>query len=143
MRVRKRIQLSKRAFRSAITNGTDILAEVDGRSATARRYRDLIALHVGDLGGADAGLSEGQHCLVRRAACLTVQLEIMESKFAQDGGADTRELDVYQRTSNSLRRLLESLGIHRGRVARDVTPSLDEYLGRRGRRSVINGEVSR
>ena len=36
------------------------------------------------------------------------------------------QLLLYQRTANSARRLLESVGLKRR--AKDITPSLDEYL---------------
>jgi hypothetical protein len=39
--------------RSRITNGKDILPGIDGRSAAARRYQDLIANLVSDAGGID------------------------------------------------------------------------------------------
>jgi hypothetical protein len=110
--------------RSRITNGSSLLPSVDGRSIWARRLRDLIVLHENDYGGADA-ISEAERSLVRRAAALTVELELMEVKFAANGGAKAWELDSYQRAANSLRRLLESLGLQRR--ARDVT-GLGEIL---------------
>ena len=130
MQHRKRLDLSPLKVRSAITNGSTVLAGLDHRSAWARRFRDLLHAHESDLGGYDA-LSEGQRSIVRRCAMLELQCELMESKFAANKGAATRpELEIYQRASNSLRRLLESLGLHRGRRARDITPDPIEY-GRR------------
>jgi hypothetical protein len=123
-------------LRSRLTNGKTLLQEIDGRSAQARRFRDLFGLYVADLGGEDAGLSEGQLSLARRAACLTVELERLETVFAQNEGATDFQLATYQRTANSLRRLLESLGIARGRVARDVTPDLQTYLRTRRSRNI-------
>ena len=111
--------------RSRISNGSSILPGVDGRSCWARRLRDLIDLHLSDLGGEDAA-SEAERSIIRRAACLTVELEHLELAFALAGAATPEQLDLYQRTANSLRRLLESVGIERR--ARDVTPSLSEYL---------------
>ncbi len=116
-------------IRSAITNGSHVLAEVDHRSALMRRLRDLIALHTSDLGGADL-VSESEQRLIRRAAMLTLQLEMLDSKFAAaDALAGERDLDLYQKLSNTLRRLLTSLGLQRR--AKTVTPSLDEYLASR------------
>jgi hypothetical protein len=119
---RKRLTPSLACFKSAITNGSALLHNVDGRSATMRRLRDIIHAHQADLGGA-AELSEGQRAILRRAALLQLQLEMMEQKFAlrEDGCASGKEMETYQRSSNSLRRLLESLGLHEGRKARDVT----------------------
>jgi hypothetical protein len=94
-----------------------------------RRLRDLIQSHEGDLGGADL-LSEGQKNLIRRASMLELQLEMLDRKFAVDDGAATaRDLDVYGRALGNLRRCIETLGLHRGRRPRDVTPpSMDELL---------------
>ena len=50
----------------------------------------------------------------------------MESGFATAGEALPAQIDLYQRTANSLRRLLESIGLKR--VPRDVTPSVADYV---------------
>lgn len=114
--------------RSRVTNGSEVLPGVDGRSAWVRRLRDLINLHVSDLGG-DANVSEAERSLVRRAATLTVELERMEAGFATAGEARASDLDLYQRTAGNLRRILESLGLERRQ--RDVTPSLSTYVASR------------
>jgi hypothetical protein len=84
------------------------------------------ALHLSDLGG-QANVSEAEKAIARRAACLIVELEQMEQKFATQGQSEGAQLDQYQRVSNTLRRLLESLGLERRQ--RDVTPSVAQYLG--------------
>src|SRR5262249_7394326 len=96
--------------RSRITNGA--LIDGDGRSAWSRRMRDLIQLHLSDLGGVDA-VSEAEKSIVRRVATLTVELERMESVFAEAGEASPDQLDLYQRVSNSMRRMLETIGLQR------------------------------
>jgi hypothetical protein len=53
---------------------------------------------------------------------LTVELERMEGGFALAGEALPGQIDLYQRTANSLRRLLEAIGLERRK--RDVTPTL-------------------
>ena len=52
---------------------------------------------------------------------------MMEQKFAQreDNSATGKEIEVYQRASGALRRLLESLGLHEGRQPRDATNTFD------------------
>ena len=95
------LDAAKSHDRSRVSNGTAILPGVDGRSTWVRRLRDLIALHLSDLGGEDA-TSEAERSIVRRIATLTVELERMES------------------------RLLESIGLKR--VPRDVTPSVADYV---------------
>jgi hypothetical protein len=128
---------SKLHGRSKITNGTRLLPSIDGRSVWARRLRDLIALHENDYGGSNA-ISEAERSLIRRASALTVELELLETKFAANGGAQIEELDRYQRAANSLRRLLETLGLQRR--AKDVTPSLDQYLRQRNAEPVEAAE---
>ena len=115
----------KPSHTSRITNGSALLPGVDGRSTWVRRLRDLISLHVEDLGGDDS-VSEAERSIVRRATTLTVELERMEAKFATAGEATPAELDAYQRTSSTLRRMLESLGLKRR--PRDVTPDLKDYI---------------
>lgn len=116
---------AKAPHKSAVTNGSALLPGVDGRSVWARRLRDVMALHLDDLGG-ERMASEAERSIIRRIATLTVELERMESAFAQEGGAEASDLDLYQRTSGNLRRLLEAVGIKR--QPRDVTPRLTDYI---------------
>jgi hypothetical protein len=110
---RKQPELSLSKLRSSISNGSSLLADVDHRSAWMRRLRDLIADHVADLGGEHA-LSTGEMALVRRASMLTLQLELMEARWQENNGeASAKQIETYQRTANTLRRLLESLGLQR------------------------------
>jgi hypothetical protein len=113
---------SEPAQRSRITNGA-VLPDVDGRSSWVRRLRDLISLHMSDLGGED-NVSEAKKSIVRRVATLTVELERLEAAFAT-ADAQPPDLDLYQRMSNTLRRHLETIGLER--VQRDVT-SLGQIL---------------
>ena len=93
-------------------------------SVWARRFRDLLSLHLSDLGGED-NCSEAEKAIIRRAACLIVELEIQESKFAMAGdGASDTALKIYGMSSNTLRRLLAEIGVQRR--PRDVTPTLEE-----------------
>jgi hypothetical protein len=113
--------------RSKISNGNAILPGIDNRSTWVRRLRDLIALHLSDLGG-EGNVSEAEKSIVRRAATLTVELERLELAFALAGEAEPAQIDLYQRTANSLRRLLESVGLKR--QSHDVTPNVHDYLRR-------------
>jgi hypothetical protein len=101
-----------------------LLPGVDGRSPWVRRCKDVIASHLSDLGGED-NTSAAERSLVRRAAVLTTELEMLERKFALAGEADASDLDLYIRGSGGLRRLLEAVGLKR--VPRDIT-TIDEYL---------------
>jgi hypothetical protein len=115
-------QQRARTVRSAVTNRKRLFVEGGGRSAWARRYRDLLELHADDLGGAGL-LSEAQHSLIRRAATLEIECERLEGRLS-DGNDIV--LDIYARTASHLRRILETLGIERAK--RDVTPALNDYV---------------
>jgi hypothetical protein len=119
--------ISKRQARSRLSNGSHILPGVDGRSTWVRRLRDLIGLHMADLGG-EENTSEAERSIIRRAATLTVELERLELRFAKAGETSPEQIDLYQRTANSLRRLLEAVGLQRR--PRDVTPDPLEYAKR-------------
>jgi hypothetical protein len=121
VRGRKTLTPTSASVRSAISNGSALLPDLDHRSAWSRRLRDLIASHVSDLGGEDL-LSAAELALVRRAAMLTLQLELLEQRFSENerGKATPSELNEYQRATNSLRRVLEALGVERRSI--DVTP---------------------
>ena len=119
---------SKSRQRSRMTNGSVLLPGVDGRSAWVRRCKDIIEAHLSDLGGED-NTSAAERSLIRRAAVITTELEMMEARFAA-GHANPGELDLYQRTAGNLRRLLEAIGLQRR--AKPV-PDLDTFLEMRKR----------
>ena len=114
----------KQYARSRITNGRELLPGIDQRSTWARRMRDLIELHVDDLGGLD-NTSEAQRSLLRRISVLEVEAEYLETAFAQRN-ASGKKYDLYLRIVGLLKRLYELIGLER--VARDVTPDLKDYL---------------
>ena len=114
-----------RSVRSRITNGSSLhLSEVDGRSAPAKRFRDILAAIVSDLGGADM-LSEGQRQLARRAAMMSVECEALEAKSVAGGEID---LDTYGALSDRIGRAFHRLGLKR--VPRDTGPSLQDIIAR-------------
>jgi hypothetical protein len=95
---------------SAVTNGNRLLPGIDGRSKSARRYRDLIRAYAGDLGG-EANLTEIQRSAVRQAAALTVQSESMQAQIIRGEMVDADQL---VRVSNLLARMLKSMGVAKG-----------------------------
>jgi hypothetical protein len=111
--------------RSKVGNGTVLLAGIDGRSAWARRYKDILHAFVSDAGGADT-VSEAEHAILRRAATLATECERIEATFAAAGCADPGELDLHAKTSAVLSRLLEKVGLKR--VAKDVTPTIADIV---------------
>jgi hypothetical protein len=108
-------------LRSAVTNGRKLFVSGDGRSPWARRYRDLIAGHLSDLGGPE-NVSAGQASLIRRAAALECELEAAEGRLAS---GENGNLSAFASATNSLRRLLATLGLERKASAE---PSLAEYI---------------
>jgi hypothetical protein len=115
-------------WRSAVSNGKRLFADqmADGRSAWARRLRDVMVQHITDLGGEEA-VSAAERSICRRIATITTEMELLEKRFAlsKKGGASADDFDLYLRAANSLRRLLETIGLQRR--SRDVT-SLSDYL---------------
>ena len=130
------VRLYRPKARSRVTNGRGLLPNVDGRTIWVRRFRDLLALHLSDLGGSDQA-SEAEKAIVRRIATLIVELERLEMCFAEAGQATDHQLELYQRTANTLRRLLEAVGLQRR--PKNVTPTLDQYLKAKG--EVIDAEA--
>ena len=130
MRSRKLTALSQSKVRSALTNGTAIIfGTCDHRTAWMRRLRDLAAEHTAQLGN---DVTEAERRLIARAAMLTIQCEMLDAKFAAEEGTACRtDLETYQRCSNTLRRLLESLGLQRRARPRDITPNDPLEYGRR------------
>jgi hypothetical protein len=113
----------KRQTRSRITNGTSIhLVAVDGRSAAARRFRDVLAEIISDLGG-PGHLSEGQRQIARRCAMLCVTCEQIE---AQGIAGEAIDIDAYGALADRIGRAFQRLGLKR--VARNVTPTLADLL---------------
>jgi len=110
------------AARSRISNGSAILDGIDGRSREARRFRDVLGEIVSDLGGADH-LSEGQRQLARRCAMLAVECEKIEAHGVAGTAID---LEAYGQLTDRIGRAFQRLGLKR--VARNVTPSVAEYI---------------
>jgi hypothetical protein len=110
--------------RSRVGNGSKLLTGIDGRGPWARRFKDVIADHLSDLGGFD-NCSAAERSIIRRASTLTVELERLEVKFAHAGEASAEELDIYARVASNMRRLLEAVGIQRRSKELE---SLDSYL---------------
>jgi hypothetical protein len=103
--------VTPRKGRSKITNGRVLIGGVDQRSPWVRRCRDLLGEFLNVQLAGDC--SPAEHAIARRSAVLIIELEILESRFASQGEATPAQLFLYGRTANTLRRLLESLGLSR------------------------------
>lgn len=109
--------------RSRVTNGKRSLEGIDGRSAGARRFRDLMESFGSDLGGLHQ-LTEAERALVKQAASVTIRAEQLQAAIVRGEAVDPDELT---RLSNTSRRLLASI---RRRAA--PKPTLADHLAKRG-----------
>jgi hypothetical protein len=111
-----------RVSRSRISNGRALLPDIDGRSAMARRFRDIADAILVDQGGLD-NCSESRVQLVRRFAAAAVLAERMESRIANGESVDISEHSLL---CSTLVRIAQRIGINRR--LRNVTPHLADYL---------------
>jgi hypothetical protein len=119
------VEARLRKHRSALTNGNRLFVlegNADGRSASYRRFKDVLEQILADLGGQDT-LSEGQRQLCRRAATLSIMAESMECNAV---GNKPFDVDLYGQLTDRLGRLFGRLGLER--KSKDVTPDLRSYL---------------
>jgi hypothetical protein len=116
------IEQLKRYGRSRVSNGTDVLPHVDGRSLIARRLRDIQSAIMIDQGGAER-LSEARLQLVRRFAAAAVIAEQLEADLANGKPIDIAH---HALLCSTLVRVARQIGVNR--IARDITPTLDQYL---------------
>lgn len=118
-----RVATVKPQARTRVGNGSAVLQDADGRSVVFRRYREIVASLASDMGGDP---SEAQDQIARRAAMLAIWCEQQDAAAATGTPIDVAR---YTTASNTLRRLLESLGLERR--ARNVTPTIAEYAAKR------------
>ena|SRR5215210_3505446 len=110
--------------RSAISNGTRLLDGVDGRSASGRRFRDLIRDFAEPFGGLKT-LREGDRVLVKQAAALALRAESMQAAIVNGEAVDHNALI---RLSSEARRILESI---RRKSEKPKAPTLHDYIAGR------------
>jgi hypothetical protein len=112
-----------KATKSRIANGVDVLPDIDGRSSTARRYKDVCGAVLRDLGGIDA-CSQTTIEIARRFAAIAVLAEGLEAKIVRGESVNSAEFCLL---ASTLVRLATKVGLRR--IPRSVqTPSLSEYL---------------
>jgi hypothetical protein len=123
---RKRVKVAAAPrTRSMVANRTRLIAGVDGRSSTARRYRDLIKEYTDFVrehgGGLD--LSPAELGMIRQAAAITLRAEQLQAAVVLDQPVLTDEL---VRLSSEARRIISSLRIRQH--SRKAPLSLREHL---------------
>jgi hypothetical protein len=124
LEVRKTAATRPPATRAAISNGKHMLPGIDGRSAAARRYRDLVADLADDLGGI-ASLSAADLALVRQAAACTMQAEQLQAAIVNGKPVDS---NLLVRVSNTLARTMAAL---QRKSRKTAGRSIKDYLAAR------------
>lgn len=116
----------KRHGRSRVSNGTRLLDGIDGRSASARRFKDLIAgLARDEFGGAE-NLSIAELSLLRQAAALMLSAEQMQAAVVR---GEAMHADELVRVSSESRRVLDAMRRSTRAVPREPQPeTLKDYL---------------
>jgi hypothetical protein len=109
-----------------------LTGQIATRRARVRRYERVRRQLIADQGNDP---SEAQSTIAKNAAGLAIWCEDQVAKLINNKPVDIGELSTVM---NTLRRLLETLGIHR--APRDVT-TLSEYLAKRAQ-PVINGSAN-
>ena len=114
--------------RSRITNGSSVLPGVDGRSATARRFRDLITALSQDT---QAPMTEAMRLQIRAAASMQVHVEDLTARMARGEPVPAEEMT---RAANGAIRALASLSRRAPARKRPSAAGLTSYLS--GRQAV-------
>jgi hypothetical protein len=112
----------KPTARSRVTNGHDVLPNVDGRGVIARRYFDISSAIIGDQGGLSR-VAEARLQLCRRFAAAAVMAEQMEAALARGESID---ISQHALLVSSLCRLSSRIGMNRR--AQEELPTLQGYL---------------
>lgn len=89
--------------RSAVSNRSRILDGVDGRSAGARRFRDICRSYELEAGG---HVSDVERDLIRQAAGLTLRAEQLQAAIVRGEDIDNDQLI---RISSTAKRVLEAI----------------------------------
>jgi hypothetical protein len=113
--------------RAKVTNGTRLLDGVDGRSAEARRYRDLVSSFAADLGGDPTKLSELEKALIRQAAATLGVSEKMQAAIVR---GEVVDLEQATRVANTASRCLARLAAMR-KLSWQHPASVADILARR------------
>lgn len=118
----KALERRRAQGRSAVSNGTVLLPEIDGRTKLARRFKDIVSQITADQGGEDR-IAEARLQLIRRFGAVSVLCEEMEARMAQ---GEAISIEKHSLLVSSLVRVAQRIGINRR--AKDVVPTLESYL---------------
>jgi hypothetical protein len=101
------------------------LDSLDRRTAAAKNINDLIAAIEADQGGAD-DMSTARRSIAETTAVATAMIRDLAARWIKGEQVD---LGLFATLSNAQRRAFETLGFDR--VAKNVTPSVSEYLAQK------------
>ena len=110
--------------RDKVSNGR-LLKNVDLRSSSARRFRDLVRSYEAELGGE---LSEAERSLVRQAVALQLQAERLQEMIVRGEAVDS---DSLIRVSSTSKRLLSIIAAKTGKRKPAAGPTIADYLAAR------------
>src|SRR3954452_9035868 len=110
--------------RSKVSNGTRLLQNVDGRSSSARRFRDLVRAYEAEVGG---NLTEVERGLVRQAAALSFKAETLQCDLVNGNPVDGDQLI---RLTVTAKRILSALG-EKATKRQPPAPTLQDHIARR------------
>jgi hypothetical protein len=119
--VHRPIARSSTTNRSAVTNGSKLLVGIDGRSPTARRFRDLVQAYETEVGG---DLSQTERSMIKTAATLTLTAEMKQAQIVNGEMVDTDDLI---RLSSEVRRILAEIAGKAGK-RKPAGPTLSQLL---------------
>jgi hypothetical protein len=131
---RKGFTVVSKTNRSAISNRSRLLDSVDGRSATARRFRDICRAYEIELGGP---VSELERDLIRQAAGLTLRSEQMQARIVRGEIVDN---DLLIRLSSTARRVLETISAKAAQRKSIPAVTLADHIERRTRERALAPE---
>jgi hypothetical protein len=110
--------------KSRLTNKRWALSGVDMRSPVGRRFRDLCDGFEREAGG---NLTETEKALVRQAAAMVLQAELLQASLVR---GDPCSADDTIRLSSEARRILAPITARASRRTAGSPSALDEYLSR-------------
>jgi hypothetical protein len=126
--VRDTVATSCASSRSKVSNGSRLLQNVDGRSSSARRFRDLVRAYEAEVAG---NLTEVDRGLIRQAAALTFKAEALQSDLVNGLPVDGDQLI---RLTGTAKRILSALR-EKASKRKPPAPTLQDHLARRAART--------
>lgn len=110
--------------RSAVSNRSQLLKNVDGRSSSARRFKDLVRNFEAEVGGP---ISAVEHSLITQAACMQLRSEQLQADVVNGVQVDS---DALIRLAGTVRRLLAMLSA-KATKRKSASPTIADHIATR------------